>query len=98
MTPGQIAAAFGAPLDTDATDLAPACNWCGTTAKGLTWRGDHYTCELCWQGGGGEYPDELAMRVSRKMSRANFAKLPRDSDGRPILPSLTWRAWNKLRH
>lgn len=96
MTPEQIAAAFDAEIiESTALGSRRACCWCGTD-KRLTERGDHFTCEECWQGGGGEYPDELAMRVSRKMTRGAFAKLPRDSDGRPILPSLTYKAWCAL--
>lgn len=98
MSPAEIAAAFGLELPPpEGHDLEHACCWCGKR-QALTWRTDHWTCEQCWQGGGGEYPDELAMRVSRKMLRAAFSRLPRDRDGRPILPSLTHKAWMKLRH
>jgi len=96
VTPEQIAAAFGVPLETESSALNRACCWCGKGSVPLFWRGDHWTCEVCWQGGGGEYPEELTMRVSRGMERGAFAKLPRDGDGVPILPSLTNRAWRKL--
>lgn len=96
MTPEQIAAMFGP--DAELVDVTPAkaCCWCGKGKVPLTWRTDHWTCETCWQGGGGEYPEELTLRVSRGMERGAFAKLRRNSDGAPILPSLTNRAWRKL--
>lgn len=98
MTPEEIAAAFGLELtESTALESARTCEWCGTH-KTLTWRVDHFTCELCWQGGGGEYDDELTMRVSRHLERRAFSNLPRDRDGRPILPALTNKAWRKLHH
>lgn len=54
------------------------------------------SCLPCTEAECGEYADELAARVSRRMTRNAYYKLPRDSDGKPILPAITYRRWKQL--
>lgn len=71
------------------------CPSCGTDTP-VSLHGGPSLCLPCTEADIGEYADELAMRVSRKMIKSRFYKLPRDLDGRPILPSLSYRDWRKL--
>lgn len=53
-------------------------------------------CRACTEAEIGEYADELSARVGRRLTRKAYQALPRDSDGRPILPPLSYRAWRRL--
>lgn len=96
MTPEQIAQALGGGTVHYGPELEPAtCPTCGTHTE-YTDRGHARLCLPCTAAEIGEYADELAMRVSRKMTLKAFLALPRDHDDRPVLPPLTYRAWRKL--
>lgn len=52
-------------------------------------------CRRCTEDEIGEYADELVARVSRGMTRKAYLALPRDDDGRPILPPMSYREWRR---
>lgn len=53
-------------------------------------------CRLCTEAEIGESAHDLACRVSRRMTRNRYAKLPTDDDGAAILPTLSYRDWRRL--
>lgn len=96
MTPERVAELLGGGTVHHDPEPGPAsCPTCGTpTGRAST--GHVMLCLSCTCAEIGEYADELVMRVSRKMTLRVFLALPRDHDGRPVLPSLSYRAWRKL--
>lgn len=92
----EIMAALDATLIPPGREWDGRCPACGCATRSNRSGTGRRLCILCSEADAGEPADELAARVSRHLPRASYLKLPRDSDGRPVLPSLNYRAWRKL--
>lgn len=75
--------------------LFGACPTCGARTE-RAWNGQNAYCLPCTELEVQEEAPLMAARISRKMTRKAYYSLPRDADGRPILPTLTSKQWYKL--
>lgn len=72
------------------------CPTCGCATSSAQSGPGLRLCLQCTEAEVGERLEDLTRRMSRRMTRNAYAKLPVDNDGRAILPALTYRAWRAL--
>lgn len=92
----EVMAALGAELVVPAARWDGRCPVCGAATSSARSGTGLRLCRICSEAEVGESAEDLARRVSRKLTRKRYEALPRDTDGRPVLPSLTNRQWREI--